>query len=114
MLPSAFIILDSLPLNANGKVDRKALPVPNPTNSKIEKIFATSDNPLQLQLTEIWENILGIHPIGITDNFFDLGGHSLLAVRLFSHIEKIVGKSLAVSILLQAPTIEQLANIVER
>ncbi|MEH2109901.1 non-ribosomal peptide synthetase [Nostoc sp.] len=114
LLPSAFVMVDSLPLNANGQVDRKALPALNPTNSKIEKIFATAENPLQLQLTEIWENVLGVHPIGITDNFFDLGGHSLLAVRLFSEIEKIVGKNLALSILLQAPTIEQLANIVER
>jgi amino acid adenylation domain-containing protein len=114
LLPSAFVIVDSLPLNANGQVDRKALPALNPNNSEIEKTFATAENPLQLQLTEIWENVLGVHPIGITDNFFDLGGHSLLAVRLFSQIEKIAGKNLALSILLQAPTIEQLANIVER
>ncbi|MHC5858902.1 non-ribosomal peptide synthetase [Nostoc sp.] len=114
LLPSAFVIVDSLPLNANGQVDRQALAALNLTNSKIGKIFATAENTLQLQLTEIWENVLGIHPIGITDNFFDLGGHSLLAVRLFSEIEKIVGKNLALSILLQAPTIEQLANIVER
>jgi amino acid adenylation domain-containing protein len=113
LLPT-FVIVDSLPLNANGQVDRKALLALNPTNTKTEKIFATAENPLQLQLTEIWENVLGIHPIGITDNFFDLGGHSLLAVRLFSQIEKIAGKNLALSILLQAPTIEQLANIVER
>ncbi|MEH2064608.1 MAG: amino acid adenylation domain-containing protein [Nostoc sp.] len=113
-LPSAFVIVDSLPLNANGQVDRKALPALNLTNSKIEKIFATAENPLQLQLTKIWENVLGVHPIAIKDNFFDLGGHSLLAVRLFSEIEKIAGKNLALSILLQAPTIEQLANILER
>ncbi|MBC1219356.1 amino acid adenylation domain-containing protein [Nostoc sp. UCD121] len=113
LLPT-FVIVDSLPLNANGQVDRQALLALNPANAEREKIFATAENPLQLQLTEIWENVLGIHPIGITDNFFDLGGHSLLAVRLFSQIEKIVGKNLALSILLQAPTIEQLANIVER
>ncbi|MEH2377490.1 MAG: amino acid adenylation domain-containing protein [Nostoc sp.] len=114
MLPSAFVIVDSLPLNANGQVDRKALRALNPTNIEIKKTFATAENPLQLQLTEIWENVLGIHPIGIQDNFFDLGGNSLLAVRLFSQIEKIAGKNLALSILLQAPTIEQLANIIER
>ncbi|MEH2412352.1 non-ribosomal peptide synthetase [Nostoc sp.] len=114
MVPSAFVILDTLPLNTNGKVNRKALPIANLTNTETEKTFATAEDSLQLQLTEIWENILGIHPIGITDNFFDLGGHSLLAVRLFSQIEKIVGKNLPLSILLQAPTIEQLANIVER
>jgi aspartate racemase len=114
LFPSTFVIVDSLPLNANGQVDCKALLALNPNNSEIEKTFATADHPLQLQLTEIWENVLGIQPIGITDNFFDLGGHSLLAVRLFSEIEKIAGKNLPLSILLQAPTIEQLANIVER
>ncbi|MBN3927684.1 amino acid adenylation domain-containing protein, partial [Nostoc sp. NMS4] len=114
MVPSDFVILDTLPINTNGKVNRKALPVANLTNVETEKTFATAEDSLQLQLTEIWENILGIHPIGITDNFFDLGGHSLLAVRLFSQIEKIAGKNLPLSILLQAPTIQQLANIVER
>jgi amino acid adenylation domain-containing protein len=112
LLPSAFVIVDSLPLNANGQVDRQALPALNPTNSKIEKIFAKAEDPLQIQLTEIWENVLGIHPIGITDNFFDLGGHSLIAVRLFAEIEKIFGKTLPLSILLQSPTIEQLANLI--
>ena len=87
LLPS-FVIIDSLPLNANGQVDRQALLALNPTNTEREKIFATAENPLQLQLTEIWENVLGIHPIGITDNFFDLGGHSLLAVRLFLRLKR--------------------------
>ncbi|BAY10595.1 non-ribosomal peptide synthetase [Calothrix sp. NIES-2098] len=114
MLPSAFIMVDSLPLNAQGDVDRKALLALNLTNNKTKKTFAKAETPLQLQLTEIWENILGVQPIGITDNFFDLGGHSLVAVRLFSQIEKIVGKNLALSMLLQAPTIEQLAKIIER
>ncbi|OUL18199.1 non-ribosomal peptide synthetase [Nostoc sp. 106C] len=113
MLPSAFVMVDSLPLNAQGDVDRKALLALNLTNNKTEKTFAKAETQLQLQLTEIWENILGVRPIGITDNFFDLGGHSLVAVRLFSQIEKIVGKNLALSILLQAPTIEQLAKIIE-
>lgn len=112
LLPSAFAIVDSLPLNANGQVDRQALPALNPTNSKIEKTFVAAEEPLQIQLTEIWENVLGIRPIGITDNFFDLGGHSLIAVRLFAEIEKIVGKTLPLSILLQAPTIEKLANLI--
>ncbi|MCC5641838.1 amino acid adenylation domain-containing protein [Nostoc sp. CHAB 5824] len=114
MLPSVFVILDSLPLNANGKVDRKTLPVPNLTNVEIEKTFATAEDSLQLQLTKIWENVLGIHPIGIKDNFFDLGGHSLLAVRLFSQINKIFGKNLPTAILFQAPTIEQLTNILRQ
>ncbi|WP_375498297.1 amino acid adenylation domain-containing protein [uncultured Nostoc sp.] len=114
MLPSAFVILDSLPLNVNGKVDRKALAVPNLTNIEIEKTFATAEDSLQLQLTKIWENVLGIYPIGIKDNFFDLGGHSLLAIRLFSQINKIFGKNLPTAILFQAPTVEQLTNILRQ
>ncbi|OUL34272.1 hypothetical protein BV372_14215 [Nostoc sp. T09] len=114
LLPSVFVILDSLPLNTNGQVDRQALAALNPTNSKIEKTFATPEDPLQLQLTEIWENVLGIHPIGIQDNFFDIGGNSLLAVRLFSQIEKIFGLNLPLAIILQCSTIEQLANIIRQ
>ncbi|MCC5632613.1 amino acid adenylation domain-containing protein [Nostoc sphaeroides CHAB 2801] len=114
MLPAALIILDSLPLNANGKVDRKALPVPNLTNVQIGKTFATAEDSLQLQLTKIWENVLGIHSISIKDNFFDLGGHSLLAIRLFAQINKIFDKNLPTAILFQAPTIEQLTNILRQ
>jgi amino acid adenylation domain-containing protein len=114
MVPPVFVILDTLPLNTNGKVNRKALPVANLTNVEIEKTFATAEDPLQLQLTKIWENVLGIHQIGIKDNFFDLGGHSLLAIRLFSQINKIFGNNLPIAILFQAPTIEQLTNIIRQ
>ncbi|MBD2166911.1 hypothetical protein H6G04_21200 [Calothrix membranacea FACHB-236] len=84
----------------------------NLTNNQIEKTFVPAQDSVQIQLTEIWQNFLGIHPIGITDNFFDLGGHSLIAVRLFAEIEKRFGKTLPLSILLQAPTIEQLAHYI--
>ncbi|MDZ8137485.1 MAG: amino acid adenylation domain-containing protein [Nostoc sp. DedQUE04] len=114
LLPSAFFIVDSLPLNANNQVNRKALSALNLTNSKIEKIFATAEDPLQLQLTKIWENLLGIHPIGIKDNFFDLGGNSLLAVHLFSQIEKTFELNLPLAILLQYSTIEQLTNFIRQ
>ncbi|MEH2055450.1 MAG: amino acid adenylation domain-containing protein [Nostoc sp.] len=114
MVPSVFVILDTLPLNTNGKVDRKALPVDNLANVEIEKTFATAEDPLQLQLTKIWENVLNINPIGIKDNFFDLGGHSLLAIRLFSQINRIFGENLPTAILFQSPTIEQLTNILRK
>ncbi|MDZ7969598.1 MAG: amino acid adenylation domain-containing protein [Nostoc sp. DedSLP03] len=114
LLPSTFFIVDSLPLNANGQVDCQALSRLNPNTSKIEKIFATAEDPLQLQLTKIWENLLGIHPIGIKDNFFDLGGNSLLAVHLFSQIEKTFGLNLPLAILLQSSTIEQLTNFIRQ
>ena len=68
-------------------------------------------NPLELQLTKIWEEILGIHPIGINDNFFEIGGKSLHAVRLFSQIQQQLNKNLSPSMLLQYPTIHLLAKV---
>jgi len=76
-----------------------------------EQSYVASRDGLEQQLTTIWEEVLGIHPIGIQDDFFNLGGHSLLAVRLFAQIEKSLGKSLPLSVLLQASTIEELANV---
>lgn len=111
MVPSAFVILEALPLTPNGKIDRKALPKPELSRPQLEKVFVAPQDPLELKLTKIWSEVLGIQPIGVSDNFFELGGHSLLAVRLFAQIEKAFGKKLPLTTLFQAPTIEQLANI---
>ncbi|MDB6125045.1 MAG: non-ribosomal peptide synthetase [Pedosphaera sp.] len=110
MVPSTFVFLETLPLMPNGKVDRHKLPVPDRTRPELEKGYVPPRNPVEAQLTRIWEELLGIQPIGVQDKFFDLGGHSLLAVRLFAQIEKNFGKKLALTILFQTPTIEQLAN----
>jgi thioesterase domain-containing protein/acyl carrier protein len=69
---------------------------------------------LEIQLTEIWEEVLGVHPVSVNDNFFDLGGHSLLAVRLFAMLEEAFGKSLPVATLFQSPTVAQLANVLRK
>jgi aspartate racemase len=104
MIPSIIVELDSLPLTSNGKVDRKALPEARRTRDA--RIGPRTS--LEKQLLSFWEHVLDIHGIGIRDNFFDLGGHSLLAVRLFARLEKIFG-GLPLSMLFQAPTIEQMA-----
>ena len=111
MIPSAFVILDTWPLTPNGKVDRRALPAPDQVRQEPEETFAAPQDDLEHQLTKIWEEVLGIQPIGIQNNFFDLGGHSLLAIRLCNEIEKKLGKTLSVATLFQAPTIQQLANL---
>ena len=74
----------------------------------------TRRDALDLQLTQIWEKVLGITPIGLQENFFDLGGHSLLAVQLFDYIERLCGKKLPLATLFQAPTIEHLAHVLRQ
>ena len=111
MVPSRFIWVDRLPLNLNGKVDRRALP--NPTEAiEVTAEVPSSGDQIERQLTKIWEDLLGIKPIQRNDNFFDLGGHSMLAVRLFSRIEKEMGCFLGPATLFQSPTIELLADTV--
>jgi len=111
MVPSEFVFLQSMPLTPNGKIDRRALPT-SKFESPLETIHAaTADDPLQAQLIKIWEELLGRKPIGIQDNFFDLGGHSLLAARLMHRVKQVHGKTLPLAVLLQAPTVEQLAAV---
>jgi glutamate-1-semialdehyde-2,1-aminomutase len=114
MIPSAFMYLETFPLTANGKINRQALPNPEQTAIKRENHFLPPSDPVQLQLTQIWEELLDIHPIGIRDNFFELGGNSLLAVRLMARVHKIYQQELSLSTLLQGPTIEHLANILHQ
>src|SRR5581483_2578781 len=89
MIPAAFVPMPSLPLNANGKVDRKALPKPDETQFSSEKKFTAPRDEIETKLAEIWQEVLNVRLIGIDDHFFELGGHSLLAIRLISKIEKV-------------------------
>jgi thioesterase domain-containing protein/acyl carrier protein len=114
MIPSSFVTLDALPLTPNGKVDRRTLPAPDMLRPDLEKAFVAPRDRLELQLTKIWEQVLGLQSIGVRDNFFELGGNSLLVVRLFAQIEGVLGKNLPLATLFQAPTVEQLANILRR
>src|SRR4029077_9747624 len=114
MIPSTFVPLDALPLTPNGKVDRQALPEPNPARPEQEKRYATPRDAVEVELTRIWENVLGVHPVGIEDKFFDLGGHSLLAVRVIAQIEKTFGRKLRLATIFQAQTIEQLGAILRK
>jgi amino acid adenylation domain-containing protein len=108
-VPSAFVFLDSLPTTPNGKVDRLALPDPPTARPLLDGEYRAPRNPVEERLTRLWEDVLGVQPIGVQDDFFELGGHSLSAARLFAEIEEVFGKSLPLPLLLQAPTIEQLA-----
>jgi aspartate racemase len=110
MVPTGFVRVESLPLLANGKVDRRALPVPEDLNIRGDKEFVRPGDTVETELAAIWENILGTHPIGMEDKFFEMGGHSLLAVRLVAQVEKKFGAKLPVSVVFQAPTIRGMAG----
>lgn len=108
MMPSAFVAIDALPLSPNGKVDLDKLPPPDSLQEARASHIAPRD-PLERKLVELWEELLNIQPIGITDNFFDLGGHSLLTVRMMDRIEREFGKMLPLGILFEEGSVEHLA-----
>ena len=108
MVPSAFTILDTLPLTPSGKVNRKGLPTPDREIIR-EHEYVAPRTPTELQLTQIWSEVLNVNDVGVQDNFFDLGGHSFIAVRLMSQIQEQFQINLPLATLFQSPTIEQLA-----
>ncbi len=111
MVPTHFVFLDAFPLTPNGKVDFRALPVPEKSLSRPE--FIAPRNANESMLAAIWAELLGVNPISITDSFFDLGGHSLSVARLLVRIEQLFAKELSMATLFQAPTIQQLAAVLE-
>ncbi len=110
MVPSAFVVLEALPLSPNGKVDRAALPPADARHVEPDAEAALPVTPVEKELAGVWRTLLGVDRISLDDNFFELGGHSLLAVRLFAEIERIFERRLPLSTLFQAPTLGQLAQ----
>ncbi len=151
MVPSSFVALAQMPVTANGKLDRAALPAPSASNQlrreappKADKVaemaagkaaakasrngaavspqaasdasraenYAPPSDTLEVELIEIWEEVLGVKHIGIRDDFFQLGGHSLLAARMFARIAEKLKKNLPFATLFRGATIEQLAQVI--
>lgn len=113
MVPSRFVELERLPLSANGKVDRAALPEPAPARPNLGPVVPPS-TLAELRLCELWEELLELAPIGITDDFFDLGGDSLLSVLMIDAVETTFGHAVPAAALLSEGevTIERLAALV--
>ena len=111
MLPAFYVFLDKFPLNPNGKVDRLALSGLDFKKCIIENVYVAPRDEIEKRLVEDWEEVLGFHPIGIHDDFFALGGHSLIGARLFTKIEKNLGKKLPLTLLYQRSTVAQLAEV---
>ncbi|MBW4564791.1 MAG: amino acid adenylation domain-containing protein [Mojavia pulchra JT2-VF2] len=112
MLPTAFVILDKLPLSPNGKVDRKALPAPD-TATALEASFVAPRTPTEQIIADIWADVLGREQVGIYDNFFELGGHSLLATQVISRLREAFKIDLPLRSLFENPTVKTLVECIE-
>jgi amino acid adenylation domain-containing protein len=109
MMPSAIAFLNALPLTANGKVDRKALPLPDGLRPELEAAYVAPSNDVERTVATIWQEMLHVEKLGIHDNFFELGGHSLLIIQLHSKLREVFAKKLSVSDLFKYPTVSSLA-----
>ncbi|GGD98621.1 non-ribosomal peptide synthetase [Paenibacillus nasutitermitis] len=109
MVPAYFMRLNKLPLNNNGKIDRKALPAPDPATASSSP-YAAPENGTERLLAEFWEDVLGVERVGVHDDFFELGGHSLKAASIVLKMNRETGVGLQISDLFRHPTIRELAE----
>jgi len=109
MVPAQMVLLDALPVTRNGKVDRGLLPAPDGNAGGDRREYVSPANDAERALQPIWEEVFGIKPIGVTDNFYQLGGHSILAAILMSKIELRLGQKLPLETLVHAPTVRGLS-----
>ena len=107
------MFLDSLPLTASGKVDRRALPAPDGSRPDLAEAYLAPRNRTEELLAKIWAEVLKLERIGIHDNFFDLGGHSLLATQVASRIREVFRIELPLRALFETPTVAGLSNHIE-
>ncbi|MGY4430586.1 amino acid adenylation domain-containing protein [Bradyrhizobium sp. F1.13.1] len=112
-IPSAFLFLDQLPLNAHGKIDRTALLAPAQQETSGPDAAVPARRFTEKVLSDIWIDLLKIESLGVTDNFFDLGGHSLLAGQVMARVARALGISLPIKTIFEAPTIDGLARRVD-
>ncbi|BBD64377.1 amino acid adenylation domain-containing protein [Nostoc commune NIES-4072] len=109
-LPTAFMILEALPLTSNGKVDRQALPMPDVLRPELEVTYVIPQTEVEKTIASVWQKALNLEKIGIHDNFFEIGGHSLLLVTVHSQLQEILKVELSTLDLFRYPTINSLAN----
>src|SRR5215813_6186914 len=113
MVPSVFVCLREMPLTANGKIDRAALPAPEDTRPELQRIFVAPRNDTEKELAGIWARLLKIDEVGVHDNFFDLGGHSLLATQVVSRMRQVFKTEIPLRSLFEAPTVSALAERID-
>jgi amino acid adenylation domain-containing protein len=112
MIPSVFVGLDALPRSANGKVDRQALPRPDPVRPELQTPFVAPRTPVEEAVARIWATALGVERVGIHDHFLDLGGHSLLASQIVSQVMGRFAVDVPARELFESPTVAAMAVLV--
>ncbi len=110
MLPSAFVMLERLPLNANGKIDRRALPADGIAHLAPEAEYVAPATEMERVVAKLWRELLVVERVGVHDNFFDLGGHSLLIIQMRARLQEILRREIAVVELFKYPTVSTLAH----
>ncbi|MCX7748500.1 MAG: amino acid adenylation domain-containing protein [Clostridia bacterium] len=110
MVPAAFMLMDSFPMTPNGKIDRKALPIPESLRSGIHANYAAPSGEVEKTIVSIWQEVLKREHIGVNDNFFDLGGHSLLLAQVRNKIRNVLNKEISMIDLFKYPTVDTLAK----
>jgi amino acid adenylation domain-containing protein len=109
MLPAAFVFLNALPLTANRKLDRTALPTPS-----VSREYVAAKDPLEMEIVQIWQELLRKQRIGVHDSFFELGGHSLLATRFLARVLKSFEVKIPIRSFFEAPTVAAVAEMIEK
>jgi non-ribosomal peptide synthetase component F len=111
MIPSAFVMLEEMPLTVNGKVDRRALPAPDSSRPKLEKVYVAPRNEREEKLAGIWSQVLGLEQVGVHDNFFELGGDSIIIIKIIGKMTQI-GFEVTAKQIHDHPTVAELASAV--
>ena len=113
MVPATFVRLDAFPLTPNGKIDRRALPLPDGDRSDLEITFVAARNLEEEIVSKIWGEVLNIDPVGVHDNFFELGGDSLLVTQVISRLHQTFQLNIPVRTFFEVPTIAELVAVIE-
>jgi acyl carrier protein len=112
MIPSAFMLLEAMPLTSNGKVDRRALPEAEQLRPELRVDYVAPRTRVEEALVRIWAEVIGLAHVGIHDNFFELGGHSIAAFQIMFQVIKEFELEVPLQSLFQSPTVAEMAVVI--
>jgi natural product biosynthesis luciferase-like monooxygenase protein/FkbM family methyltransferase len=112
-IPSAFVMMEALPLTGSGKVDRRALPEPGSGRPALEAAYVAPRTSTEQAVADVWREVLGREKVGVHDNFFEVGGSSLLLVRIHARLRQVLGRDVTMVQLFRNPTVQSLARFLE-